>query len=140
MDGDRGVCLVKVQSVSQKLKDELGWLVKSHLLDFMPHTMEARTLVTEDWVAALLAGLPKSLFKFRGLFVCDFGHTFAFPDGAAAKGGHVLREYHFVAGFVQKADHLLDKGLVNSVVVLWEAHHLVDAAREIDYFVYLGRL
>ena len=106
----------------------------------MLHTMEARTLVTKDWVAALLAGLPKGLLKFRGLSVSDFGHAFAFPNGAAAKGGHVLREYHLVAGLGQKADHFLDKGFVYSVVVLGEAHHLVDAAGEVDYFVYLGRL
>ena len=102
MNGYRGVCLVEVQSVCQELKDELGRFVEPHPLDFVLHTMEARALVAKDRVAAFLAGFPKCILEFLGLSVGDFGHSLAFPDRAAAKRGHILREYDLVAGFGQK--------------------------------------
>ena len=135
MNGYRGVGLVEVQSVSQELQDKLGRFVKPHPLDLVLHTMKARALVAKNRITAFLAGLPKGILKFLGLSVGDFGHSFAFPDRAAAKGRHILREYHLVACFVQKRDHLLDERFVHGVVMLRKAHHLVDAAREIDYFV-----
>ena len=133
MNGYRGVGLVEVQPVGQETKDEFRRFVEPHLLDLVLHTMKAGALVAKDRVAAFLAGFPKCILEFLGLSVSDFGHSFAFPDRAAAKGRHILREYDLVACFAQQRHHLLDKRLVHGVVMLRKAHHLVDAAREIDH-------
>ena len=102
MNGYRGVGLVEVQPVGQETKDEFGRFVEPHPLDLVLHTMKAWALVAKDRVAAFLAGFPKCILEFLGLSVGDFGHSFAFPDRAAAKRGHILREYDLVAGFGQK--------------------------------------
>ena len=133
MNGYRGVGLVEVQPVGQETKDEFGRFVEPHLLDLVLHTMKAGALVAKDRVAAFLAGFPKCILEFLGLSVGDFGHSFAFPDRTATKGRHILREYDLVARFAQQRHHLLDERLVHGVVMLRKPHHLVDAAREIDY-------
>ena len=102
MNGYRDVGLVEVQPVGQETKDEFGRFVEPHLLDLVLHTMKAGALVAKDRVAAFLAGFPKCILEFLCLSVGDFGHSFAFPDRAAAKRGHILREYDLVAGFGQK--------------------------------------
>ena len=54
MDGDRSVGRLELQAIHQEIMDKLHRFIEFHPLDFRVHPVEARALVAEDRVSALL--------------------------------------------------------------------------------------
>ena len=122
------------QFVSQESVDEFCRFVEFHLLNGFAHAVQAGALIAENWVFALLAGFPKGGFEFGSFVVSNVENTFTLQVGAAAEIVHVLGEDDFVTAFLQEGDHLVYQRLLHGGFFR-EAHGLVDAAGEINYFV-----
>ena len=83
----------------KKIMDEFGRFVEFHRFDMIAHAMQTGTLIAKDRIAAAIRRFQQSCLKFGSLTVGNIRHTLAFPDHAAAKLIHIIRENHFIASF-----------------------------------------
>lgn len=75
VDGYLAVDGMELETVLEEGHDELYGFVEFHLGHHLTHTVEARALVTENGIFALLGSYPKGFFQFGTLAVGNVEHS-----------------------------------------------------------------